>query len=191
MARLDGYRCVVCVTGGIAAFKTAALVSALVQAGCAVDVAMTRNARRFVGPLTFRALTGRKVFTSAWSDADGADIQHLKLTSETDLVVVAPATANIIGKLAGGLADDLVSALLLGAACPILMAPAMNTRMWQHPAVQRNVQFLTASGVTLIGPHDGWLACRDVGPGRMSEVNEVFDAVAARLTAHPPRKPNS
>lgn len=167
-AALPGARVLVCVCGGIAAYKSAMLVSLLAQGGAEVTVAMTRSALRFVGEQTFRALSGRSVYTSLWR-AQRDDIHHLSLSESADLIVVAPATANIIGKLAGGIADELISTLLLGAACPILMAPAMNTRMWAHPAVQRNVAFLRDTGVHLIGPDDGWQACRAVGPGRMSE----------------------
>jgi len=161
----------VCVCGGIAAYKTATLVSMLVQRGCGVTVAMTRAARRFVGPTTFQALSGRPVATSMWRG--GAAVPHIALAQSCDLIVVAPATANIIGKLAGGIADDLVSTLLLGAGTRLLLAPAMNTRMWQHPAVQRNVAFLRDAGCALIGPDEGWQACRSVGPGRMSEPHAI------------------
>jgi phosphopantothenoylcysteine decarboxylase/phosphopantothenate--cysteine ligase len=178
----------VCVCGGIAAFKTAALVSQLVQAGCGVTVAMTRAARRFVGQTTFRALTGRAVHTSLWSSEASTDIQHLSLSERCDLIVVAPATANSIGKLASGIADDLVSSLLLGAACPVILAPAMNTRMWEHPAVRRNLALLRDWGFTLIGPDSGWQACRAVGPGRMSEPDTLFDAICSALAARPQRK---
>ena len=184
---LRDYEVVVCLSGGIAAYKTATLVSRLVQSGAGVTVAMTRNARRFVGPVTFRALTGRPVHTSMWKTEGDADIQHLGLSERADLIVVAPATANIIGKLAGGIADDLVSTLLIGADCPVLMAPAMNHRMWTHPAVQRNVAFLQEIRVELVGPEAGWLACRSVGPGRMSEPEQILAAVQARLRAQPPR----
>jgi phosphopantothenoylcysteine decarboxylase/phosphopantothenate--cysteine ligase len=184
---LRGREILVCVTGGIAAYKTAALVSSLVQAGCGVSVALTRNARRFVGACTFQALTGRPVLTSLWRGPDPSAMEHLRPTERADLLVVAPATANIIGKLAGGIADDLVSTLLLGAACPLLLAPAMNTRMWLHPAVQRNVAFLRDAGVHFIGPAAGWLACGDVGPGRMSESAELLAEIVKRL-ARPPRR---
>lgn len=186
-AELAGYETLVCVTGGIAAYKTASLVSRLVQTGAGVTVAMTRNARRFVGVITFEALSGRPVLTSQWGGRGGGEITHLKQSEQADLIIVAPATANCIGKLAGGLADDLVSALLLGADCPILMAPAMNTRMWGHPAVQRNIAALRAAGVTLVGPGSGWQACRAVGPGRMSEPEELFAAAVSRLKNAPPR----
>jgi phosphopantothenoylcysteine decarboxylase/phosphopantothenate--cysteine ligase len=169
------------VTGGIAAFKTATLVSQFVQDGCGVTVAMTRHARRFVTPLTFQALTGRPVLTTLWAAHDPGALEHLRPTETADLIVVAPATANIIGKLAGGLADDLVSTLLLAAACPVLLAPAMNARMWQHPAVQRNVAFLREQGILFVGPEDGWLACGDVGPGRMSAPEALRAAVVEKL----------
>lgn len=182
---LHGYQVVVCVCGGIAAYKTAALVSQLVQDGCGVTVAMTRNARRFVGPVTFQALTGRLVLTSPWRTTDPGAMEHLRPSETADLLVVAPATANVIGKLAGGIADDLASTLLLGAACPVLLAPAMNTRMWQHPAVQRNVAFLRDHGFLLVGPEEGWLACRDVGPGRMSEPQTLLTAIRQQLLRSP------
>lgn len=186
-AALTGYQVVVCVTGGIAAYKAAALVSALVQNDCGVTVAMTRNARRFIGELTFRALTARPVLTSPWRAGDASDIAHLHAGETADLIVVAPATANCIGKLAGGIADDLVSAMLLGADCPVLLAPAMNTRMWQHPAVQRNIAFLRDAGVVLVGPEEGWLACRTIGAGRMAEPQAIAQAVSETLRSKPPR----
>lgn len=182
---LQGYELLVCVTGGIAAFKVAALVSTLVQQGCGVRVAMTRAARRFVGPVTFQALSGRPVQTSLWRSE--GDIPHLRLTEVADLALVAPATANTIGKLAGGLADDLVGSLLLGAACPVMLAPAMNERMWTHPSVQRNVAFLREHGFLFVGPEEGWQACRAVGPGRMSEPETMLQAIHTQLLVRSPR----
>lgn len=193
---LSGYEVLVCVCGGIAAYKTAALVSQLVQHGCGVTVAMTRNARRFIGELTFQALTGRPVFSSPWRSpgaagagaaAGSGDIQHLRLSETADLIVVAPATANVIGKLASGIADDLVSSLLLGAACPVLLAPAMNTRMWAHFAVQRNLALLREHGYAIVGPESGWQACRAAGPGRMSEPETLLAAVRERLQKVSPK----
>ena len=197
---LAGYEVVVCVSGGIAAYKTAALVSKLIQEGCGVTVAMTRNARRFVGPTTFHALTGRPVLTSLWEreaatergrDHDvaggGGAMKHLEPSAGADLIIVAPATANVIGKLANGIADDLVSTLLLGTDCPVLLAPAMNTRMWNHPAVQRNIAFLREHAFALVGPEEGWLACGDVGPGRMSEPDRLVAAIRQHLLSKPPR----
>ncbi len=178
---LSGYEVLVCVTGGIAAYKTAALVSALVQQGGGVTVAMTRSARRFVGRVTFEALTGRPVATSMWRRRPAAAIPHLALSETADLIVVAPATANIIGKLAGGIADDLVSTLLLGADCPVMLAPAMNARMWQHPATQRNVTWLREHGYPLVGPEEGWQACRAIGPGRMSEPETLLAEIRKQL----------
>lgn len=185
---LSGYEVVVCVTGGIAAYKTAGLVSQLVQQRVGVTVAMTRSARRFVGPTTFRALTRRPVLTSLWRTHDHPAFGHLDPGEKADLIIVAPATANILGKLAGGIADDLVSTLLLGAACPVMVAPAMNTRMWQHPAVQRNVDFLRQTGVEIEGPDDGWLACGDVGPGRMVAPETLLQRATALLGRTPPKK---
>jgi len=179
---LSGRELVVCVCGGIAAYKTAAAVSGLAQLGAGVTVAMTRNARRFIAPLTFQALTGRRVHTSSWREPTG-DIQHLELTRRADLALVAPATANILAKLAGGLADDLVSSMLLGAACPVALAPAMNSRMWTHPATQRNVDFLRAAGYAFVGPEEGWQACREVGAGRMSEPQTLVAFVSELLRA--------
>ncbi|MFO0840263.1 MAG: flavoprotein [Phycisphaerae bacterium] len=179
---MAGREIVLCVGGGIAAYKAAALTSILTQRGAGVTVAMTRNARRFVGPITFEALSGRPVFLSQWRAGRSGDVQHLALSSRADLIVLAPATADLIGKLAGGLADDHVSALLLGAACPILLAPAMNARMWAHPAVRRNVAFLRAHGFAQVGPDAGWQACRDIGPGRMSEPEAIVAAMVELLT---------
>ncbi len=184
---LSGYELVVCVTGGIAAYKSATLVSRCVQAGAGVTVCMTRSAKKLISEVTFRALTGRPVHSDLWRRANDTDMQHLSLSERADLLVVAPATANIIGKLASGIADDLISTLLLGVDCPVVMAPAMNNRMWAHPAVQRNVAFLREMGVELIGPDDGWLACRHVGPGRMSEPEAIFERLSERLKRSPPR----
>ncbi len=184
---LDGYEVLVCVCGGIAAYKTAALVSTLVQRGAGVSVAMTRAARRFVGQTTFEALSGRPVLRSLWNRPDPARISHLAASEAADLIVVAPATANVIGKVCAGLADDIVSTLLLGAACPVLLAPAMNERMWQHPAVQRNVAWLRENGFAIVGPESGWQACRAVGPGRMSEPDAIYAAIRDALLARPPR----
>lgn len=188
---LAGYEVLVCICGGIAAYKTAGLVSILVQRGCGVTAAMTRSARRFIGPATLAGLTGRAVHFNPWRMTDESGIPHLRLSDAADLTVVAPATANVIGKLAGGIADDLVSALLLGAACPILLAPAMNENMWRNLAVQRNVAFLRDAGVQLVGPDSGWQACRAVGPGRMSEPAELAAAVQSLLLKSPPKSSRS
>ncbi|MFN0137115.1 MAG: flavoprotein [Phycisphaerae bacterium] len=188
---LAGYEVLVCVCGGVAAYKVAAVVSQLVQSGCGVNVAMTRAARKFIGAVTFQALTGRAVHTSLWPATEGGDIAHLKLSERADLLLVAPATANVLGKLASGIADDLVSSLLLGSDCPVLLAPAMNTRMWQHPAVQRSVEFLRQHKFAFIGPGSGWQACRAVGHGRMSEPDEIVAMMRESLLKHPPRHPKN
>lgn len=184
---LTNYELLVGVCGGIAAYKTAELVSACVQRGAGVTVVMTRHARQFVGPTTFRALTGRPVLTSMWHGPDSHAMEHLHPAERADLFIVAPATANILGKLAGGIADDLLSTLLLAADSPVLMAPAMNTRMWEHPAVQRNANLVCEMGVHMVGPEDGWLACGVSGPGRMSAPQAILAAATALLVQRPPK----
>jgi len=164
------------VTGGIACYKAADLASKLVQAGADVTVAMTEAAERFVAPLTFQQLTGRQVFTSLWQQTQRFDAQHLSLTEQADLMIVAPATANVLAKMAVGIADDLVSTLALSAcgACEVLVAPAMNERMWLAPPTQRNVETLRSRGVHVVGPAEGRLACGTVGPGRMIEPADLL-----------------
>lgn len=186
---LGGYEVVVGVCGGISAYKTASVVSALVQRGAGVSVAMTAAAQRFITPLTFESLTSRRVFLGLWDSGDYHDPQHLSLTELADLFVIAPATANIIGKMATGLADDVVSTMVLSTAGPILLAPAMNTRMWASPAVQGNIKTLQERGVRLVGPAEGWLACRTVGMGRMAEPDEILGE-AVRLLRQSPPKPS-
>jgi len=166
-----------CVTGGISCYKAADLASKLVQAGAGVTVAMTEAAERFVCPLTFQALTGRRVYTTMWQPSEDYTSQHLSLTERAELMIVAPATADIIAKLAAGIADDLVSTLGLSAqgACPILLAPAMNARMWEAPATQANVARLREWGMHVVGPGEGFLACGVVGPGRLAEPEEILE----------------
>ncbi|MCF0254158.1 MAG: bifunctional phosphopantothenoylcysteine decarboxylase/phosphopantothenate--cysteine ligase CoaBC [Duodenibacillus sp.] len=174
MNPLQGKRITVAVTGGIAAYKACELVRALVKEGASVQVAMTEAATRFVGPLTFEALSGHPVRTEA---LDGG-MPHLALAGDgADLLVIAPATANTIAKVACGIADNLVSALALGRSCPLAVCPAMNSRMWAHPATQRNIARLLADGVAVLGPAEGELACGASGAGRMLEPA----AIAARL----------
>src|SRR5881296_2997654 len=163
---LNNREIIVAVCGGIAAYKVADVVSKLVQLGAGVTVAMTAEAQKFVTPLTFEALSGRKVRTDTFDLPDSADAQHIKLTERADLMLVAPATANVIAKVACGLCDDLVSLMICAAACPVVFAPAMNNRMWDHPIARENVAKLTGIGYRFIGPESGWLACRNVGPGR-------------------------
>lgn len=175
------------VTGGIAAYKVCEVVSRLVQRGAGVTVAMTRAARKFVTPLTFQALSSRPVLTDLWKTHDSGDIQHIQRTNRADLIVVAPATANAIGKFAGGLADDMVSNLVISADSPVMLAPAMNDRMWSCAAVQRNVETLRGDGFLIVGPAEGWLACRSVGAGRMSDSLDLIEAIATSLSSHPPK----
>jgi phosphopantothenoylcysteine decarboxylase len=186
-AELAGYEVVVAVCGGIAAYKTATLVSALVQRGAGVTVAMTDAAQKFVAPLTFQSLTARQVFTNTWDAANYHDPQHLRLTEAADLFIIAPATANIIGKIANGLADDLVSTMVMSTDCPVLHAPAMNTRMWENPIVQRNIKVLRDLNYKEVSPGEGWLACRTIGAGRMAEPLDILEHARKLLTAKPPR----
>jgi phosphopantothenoylcysteine decarboxylase/phosphopantothenate--cysteine ligase len=174
---LAGRRVLLGVTGGIAAYKVAHLARLLVAAGADVRVVMTESATRFVGPDTFAALTGKSVHTSLW-EAPGT-VPHVRIAHETELAVVAPATANVIAKLARGLADDLLTSTLLESSCPLVVAPAMHTGMWEHPATRENVQTLEARGVTFAGPATGPLAAGDSGIGRMAEPEEILAAVQA------------
>jgi phosphopantothenoylcysteine decarboxylase len=177
---MKGRELLIGVTGGIAAYKTAALVSQLVQAGAGVSVVMTRSATRLVGPKTFEALSGRPVGVRVFG---GGVHPHIEAAVRAELLCVAPATANILAKAAWGLADDLLSTILLAFDGPVLMAPAMNTTMWQKAAVQRNVAQLRADGVQLIDPEEGRLSCGMYGPGRMAEPETIFRAIAQRLSA--------
>lgn len=186
-ALLKGKEIIVAVCGGIAAYKVADVVSRLVQLGAGVTVCMTASARQFVGELTFEALSGRKVRTDTFQLPDSADPQHIALTERADLMLVAPATANIIAKAACGICDELVSLMICAAGCPVVFAPAMNTRMWDHPVAKENVAKLTKIGYRFIGPEDGWLACRNVGKGRMSEPQKIVDEVTKMLAAPPPK----
>lgn len=172
----DGRRVIVGVSGGIAAFKTCSLVSLLVKEGAEVVVAMTEAATRFVGPLTFESLTARAVILDLWSAESDKDSQHIHLTERADLFVIAPATANVIAKLAAGLADDALTTMVLACPAPLLLAPAMNERMWRHPLVQRNLETLRGIGVHVVGPESGWLACRTLGEGRMAEPPDILEA---------------
>lgn len=182
---LTGKGVLLCLTGGIACYKSAMLASRLVQAGAAVRVAMTAAAEKFITPLTLQALTGRQVYSSLWQSGDRYDAQHLSLTEAADLMIVAPATADIMAKMATGIADDLVSTLALSAhgACPILIAPAMNTRMWLAAPTQDNLARLQNWGIHVVGPAEGRLACDTVGPGRMSEPDDILAAATRILLA--------
>ncbi len=175
---MTGREILIGVSGGIAAYKTAELVSRLVRAGAGVTVVMTRAATRLVGPKTFEALSGRPVLTRVFGR--GAH-PHIELAANAELLCVAPATANILAKAACGLADDLLSTILLSFDGPVLMAPTMNNLMWEKPAVQRNVARLREDGIILIDPKEGRLSCGTSGPGRMAEPETIFQAIAERL----------
>jgi len=181
---LQGAPILVGVTGGIAAYKTCTLVSRLAQAGAHVTVAMTLDAAKFVGPLTFQALSGRPVYTSPWEHIESSDPQHIALARNCRLAIVAPCTMNCMAKLAAGLCDDVVTLILSAidrTKTPVLLAPAMNAAMWSQPANQRNLATLGSDGYKFIGPAEGWQACRTSGPGRMTEPEDLFEAVTAAL----------
>jgi phosphopantothenoylcysteine decarboxylase/phosphopantothenate--cysteine ligase len=169
-------RIVVGVGGGIAAFKVATAVSRLVQLGYQVDVVLTLGATKFVGAATFAALCGRGPVTDTY-DSRFPLGAHIELAESADLLVVAPATARILGSCAHGLADDLLTTLYLTCECPVLMAPAMSSSMWEKSAVQRNVRTLTEDGVRFVGPDSGWLSCRKQGYGRMAEPEALVSAI--------------
>ena len=181
----SGPEIVVGVSGGIAAYKAAALTSLLVQDGAQVTAVLTRNARRFIGAATFAALTGRPVASRSFDPAAFPLGAHIELAAKADLVIVAPATADLLAKAAGGVADDLLTTLLLCAECPVLYAPAMNAAMWEKAAVQRNVQQVAADGGIIVQPGTGWLSCRRQGTGRMAEPEEIAAVIRTTLAAGP------
>jgi phosphopantothenoylcysteine synthetase/decarboxylase len=174
---MNGREIVLGVTGGIAAYKAAALVSRLVQADVGVTVVMTRAAAKFVGHATFEALTGRRVLCRVFGEAGYPLGAHIELSDRAQLLVVAPATANFMAKAAHGLADDLLSTLYLSFSHPVLLAPAMNLGMWEKPSVQRNVRQLRDDGVHFVDPEEGWLSCRKQGMGRMAQPEKIFAAI--------------
>jgi phosphopantothenoylcysteine decarboxylase/phosphopantothenate--cysteine ligase len=168
---------IVGVSGGIAAYKTAALVSSLVQRGHGVSVVMTHAARKFVGPATFRALTGRPVATDVFDRGRFPLGAHIELAEKADLFCVAPASANLLAQAAHGLAGDLLSTLMLSFGGPVLLAPAMNSAMWEKPAVQRNIATLRGDGYEIVDPQEGWQSCRRTGMGRMAEPADIQAAI--------------
>jgi phosphopantothenoylcysteine decarboxylase / phosphopantothenate---cysteine ligase len=172
--------------GGIAAYKSLELIRRLKERGVTVRAILTRAGAEFVTPLSVGSLTGEKVFQDLFSLTDEAEMGHIQLSRSADLVVVAPATADLMAKLANGHANDLASTALLATDKRVLMAPAMNVRMWNHPATQRNLRTLQNDGVIFTGPNDGEMACGEFGPGRMSEPNEIADAIEAALAAAGP-----
>ena len=183
-APLAGAKIVVGVAGGIAAYKAAELVRLFDKAGAEVSVAMTPRAQEFIGAMTFQALTRRPVFTDLFSLTEEATIGHIQLADRADLVVIAPATANTIARLAAGMSDDAVAAIVLATKAPVLLAPSMNVNMWAHPLTQANVRRLVdVAGYRVVGPGDGFLACRWVGPGRLAEPADIVEAAAHVLSA--------
>jgi len=179
------------ITGGVAAYKAAELVRALQQRGAEVRVAMTRAAQEFIQPLTFSSITGHKTITTMWSEAgepasglaDEGRIEHISVAQWAEAVVVAPATAHFLAKLAHGLADDFLSTTLLATTAPVIVAPAMNVNMWNHPATQANLQILRDRGVTIVEPGSGYLACGMTGSGRLAEVETIAEAVMKAASA--------
>ena len=174
-------RVVLCVGGSIAAYKAADLCSKLVQGGHDVEVVMTRMATRFVGPMTFAALTQRAVHTDETWGEGAAPAAHIRATERAEVLVVAPCTADLLAKFATGIADEIVSATYLGAACPVLVAPAMNPRMWRHPRVVANVERVKGDAVRVVEPGVGWTAEGETGPGRMAEPADILAAVLTLL----------
>jgi phosphopantothenoylcysteine decarboxylase/phosphopantothenate--cysteine ligase len=186
MQQLTDARIFVGVTGGIAAYKTATLVSRLAQAGAQVSVAMTDAATKFITPLTFQALSGRPVYTSQWEHIESQDPQHISLARSASLAVVAPCTMDCMAKLATGRTDDVVTLILSAIdrrTTPVLLAPSMNSVMWEQPSTQRNLATLVADGFSVLGPGAGWQACRHVGTGRMVEPEEIAEAVVREIAA--------
>lgn len=171
------------VTGGIAAYKACEVLRGLQKGGCDVRVCMSANATKLVGPTTFEALSGHHVTLGIFGDGE-TPIPHIELSEWADLALVCPATANVIAKMAAGIADDAVSTTLVACSCPVVVAPAMNVHMWQNPATQANVKTLVSRGVQVVGPATGRLACGDVGAGKLEDVNVIVAAALARVRAH-------
>ena len=182
---LNGKRILLIIGGGIAAFKALELIRLIRKAGGTVTPVLTQAGQEFVTPLSASALAAEKVYTDLFDLTDEAEMGHIELSRSADLVVVAPATADLIAKMANGHANDLASTLLMATDTPVLMAPAMNVRMWLHPANQRNVTTLEADGITRVGPDEGDMACGEFGPGRLAEPQAILDAIIARLGAGP------
>ncbi|WP_407495212.1 bifunctional phosphopantothenoylcysteine decarboxylase/phosphopantothenate--cysteine ligase CoaBC [Pseudooceanicola sp. MF1-13] len=182
---LSGKSILLIISGGIAAYKSLDLIRRLRERGASVVPVMTGSASEFVTPMSVSALAGEKVHTDLFDLGTEAEMGHIQLSRVADLVVVAPATADLIGKVAGGLANDLASTLLMATDTDVLMAPAMNVRMWEHPSVQRNVALLKGDGIAFVGPNEGDMACGEFGPGRMAEPMEIVAAIEAKLADGP------
>ena len=185
---LAGKRVLLIVSGGIAAYKALELIRLLRGTGCAVTCVLTEAGAQFVTPLSLQALSEGKVYTDLFSLTDESEMGHIQLSRSADLVVVAPASADILAKMAAGLADDLASTLLLATDKPVLVAPAMNVRMWQHAATVANMALLAARGIHVVGPDEGAMACNEFGPGRLAEPPAILAAIEALLA---PRRPLS
>lgn len=182
---MHGKRILLVIGGGIAAYKALNLIRRLRERGAAVTPVLTRAAEEFVTPLSVAALAGEKCYRDLFDLTDEADMGHIQLSRVADLVLVAPATADLMAKMANGHADDLASTLLLATDTPVMIAPAMNVRMWQHAATQRNLATLRADGIRVVGPNDGDMACGEFGPGRMSEPLEIVAEIESTLGQGP------
>jgi phosphopantothenoylcysteine decarboxylase / phosphopantothenate---cysteine ligase len=180
-----GARILLIVGGGIAAYKACELIRLLRGAGMSVRCVLTEGGAQFVTPMTLAALSEQPVHTSLWDLKDEAEMGHIRLSREADLVVIAPATADLMARMAAGIADDLATTLLLATDKPVLAAPAMNVRMWQHPATRRNVAQLRVDGVTVLEPDEGPMACGEFGPGRLPEPEAILAAIQAKLRSGP------
>ena len=184
MTRIDGKNILLIIGGGIAAYKSLELIRLIQKAGGSVTPVLTRAGQEFVTQLSVSGLAGRKVYTDLFDLTDEAEMGHIQLSRSADLLVVAPATADLMAKMAGGHADDLASTLLMATDTPVLIAPAMNVRMWQHPATQRNLATLRGDGVAVLGPNEGDMACGEYGPGRMAEPVEIIEAIFRHPAIH-------
>lgn len=181
---MQGKKILLGLTGGVAAYKAAELCRLFVKAGADVQVLMTAGATQFITPVTLQALSGNPVYSDMWDARIGNNMAHIELSRDRDLILVAPASADFMAKVASGLADDLLSTLCLARECPLFLAPAMNRQMWENTATQRNVTQLRADGVVLLGPDSGDQACGETGMGRMIEPERLFDDIAAVFSAH-------
>ena len=182
---LAGKNILLIISGGIAAYKSLDLIRRILERGALVTPVMTKAAAEFVTPLSVSALAGEKVYQDLFDLTTESDMGHIQLSRSADLIVVAPASADLMAKMANGMANDLASTLLLATDTPVLIAPAMNVRMWNHPATQRNLAQLNADGIMTVGPNPGDMACGEYGPGRMSEPLEIVDAIAAHFSPRP------
>ena len=178
---LRGKRIALGITGGIAAYKSAELIRLLIKQGASVQVAMTEAATHFVTPTTFQALSGNRVFVDQWDTSAANSMAHINFSREADVVLVAPASANFLAKVAHGIADNLLTTLTLARNCPLLVAPAMNRQMWSNPATQRNIAALRGDGVVVLGPATGEQACGEIGDGRMIEPEEILEELIAHF----------